>query len=205
MAQCVGVVLAGGAGRRLGRSKGDLRFRGTTLAERAAAVLWELCGSVLISTAPGTPNPAPAYPVIEDPAPAGRGPLVGIGAAYAATGAADLLVLACDYPRVGAELLRQVLDAAEPEDEAVILTDGAGRDHTLVGLWRRQAEPVVREAVQAGRFQVRGLLAELAVRRLGPSALPELDLDHLLFNLNWPEELGELVGGARRSIHRAEI
>ena len=38
MPQRVGVVLAGGEGRRLGRHKQDLRVGGRPLAERAAAV-----------------------------------------------------------------------------------------------------------------------------------------------------------------------
>jgi len=36
MAQRIGVVLAGGLGRRLGKPKGDVVLGGSTLADRAA-------------------------------------------------------------------------------------------------------------------------------------------------------------------------
>ena len=108
MAQRVGLVLAGGRGERLGRSKGDLSYDGKTLAERASALLWPICGSVLVSLSEGVENPAPNYPPLVDPPPSGRGPLAGIDAAFEATGDADLLVLACDYPCVTQALLRRL-------------------------------------------------------------------------------------------------
>src|SRR5262245_53002815 len=100
MGQLIGVVLAGGEGRRMGAPKGGIAFEGMSLAERAARTLRPVCGSVLVSIARGQPNPAPAYPYVEDETPTSRGPLAGILAAFASTGKADLLVLACDYPWV---------------------------------------------------------------------------------------------------------
>ena len=189
MAQRVGLVLAGGRGERLGRTKGDLPFEGSTLAERAAALLWPICGSVLVSISEGAENPAAAYPCLVDPPPAGRGPLAAIDAAFDATGDADLLVLACDYPFVTQALMRRLASHAMGEDDIVMMTDFAGRDHPLVALWCRCAASAVREAVTARRFKVRGLLPDVAVRRLGPSEFQGIDLDKALFNLNRPEDL----------------
>ncbi|HXV76499.1 MAG TPA: molybdenum cofactor guanylyltransferase [Candidatus Polarisedimenticolaceae bacterium] len=192
MPQTVGVVLAGGRGDRLGRTKGDLAIDGNSLAERAASLLWPLCGSVLISIADGMANPAPDYPVVVDRPPPGRGPLVGIDAAFAATGDADLLVLACDYPRVSQSLMRRLASHAAATDDLVMMTDFAGRDHPLVGLWRRAVAGVVRRAVETGRYKVRALLLELRVRRIGPAEFPGVDLDRVLLNVNSPEELARL-------------
>jgi molybdopterin-guanine dinucleotide biosynthesis protein A len=192
MAQRVGLVLAGGRGERLGRSKGDLSYDGKTLAERAAALLWPICGSVLVSLSEGAENPAPGYPPLVDPPPPGRGPLAGIDAAFEATGDADLLVLACDYPFVTQELLRRLASHAMGEDDVVMMTDFTGRDHPLVALWCRCAAAGVREAVTAERLKVRGLLPDLAVRRLGPAEFQGIDLDRALFNLNRPEDLSAI-------------
>lgn len=189
MSQTIGLVLAGGRGSRMGQPKGELLFRGRSLAERAAFALRPLCGSVLIGVAPGAPNPAPGFPAVEDPLPAGRGPLAGLEAAFAATGRADLLVLACDYPAVETDLLRAILAAARPEDDLVFPVDPKGKDHPLVGLWRRSAEPVVREALARRQHKVRALLAELAVRRLRERELPSFDLGRALLNVNVPEDL----------------
>ena len=113
--------------------------------------------------------------------------------ALSETGNADLLVLACDYPRVDTTLMRKVvLFADEGDENLVMLTDPAGRDHPLVAAWQRSAAPVVREAVEEGRFKVLGLLPDLDVRRLGPVMLPGLDLGRVLLNVNWPDDLRKL-------------
>jgi len=192
MSQNVGVVLAGGTGTRLGRAKGELEYQGTRLAERAAALLWPICGSVLISVAPGSPNPAPGYPVVEDAPPPGRGPLAGLHAAFEATHASGLLVLACDYPWVGGDLLRRLLAFASADYDLVMPTDGAGRDHPLVALWSRTTEAHVRDALGRRQYKVRALLAEWRVRRLSPRELGGIDPDRALFNVNWPADLDAL-------------
>ena len=171
MSQRVGVVLAGGAGRRLGHDKAALTVHGVPLAQRAASVLWLFCGSVLISIAPGTANPAPDWPSVEDAPPGGRGPLAGILAAFAVSGKADLLVLACDYPRVGKHLIESILSRPLGEDDLVLPTDDAGRDHPLVALWSRRMEAQVRAAVDAGRYRVHSLFPDCCVRRIPPEAL----------------------------------
>jgi len=185
----VGLVLAGGRGSRLGGPKGQLRLGGMTLAERAALTLAAVTEGVLVSVAPGGPNPAPGYPVIEDRPPAGMGPLAGIAAAYSVSEGRDLLVLACDYPRVGPELLRALLGRAAVEDEIVLVRGADERDHPLVGLWRGVLRRRVDEAVGCGALRVSDLVAASRVRRLGPRELSGFDLGLALVNVNRPEDL----------------
>jgi molybdopterin-guanine dinucleotide biosynthesis protein A len=189
MGQRVGVVLAGGRGTRLGRTKGDLEVDGIPLAQRAATALWPHCGSVLISVAQGAPNPAPDWPLVEDLPPPGRGPLAGVAAAFALSGDADLLVLACDYPRVGATLMGAL--AASPLDhvDLVMPTDAAGRDHPLVAHWSRRMERLVNAALNEGRFRVQGLFPDCRIRRLRPVQLALPDPDRTLHNVNWPTDV----------------
>ena len=189
MGQKVGVVLAGGQGTRFGRPKGDLTFEGTTLAQRAAAVLWPHCGSVLISVAQGAPNPAPAWSAVEDFPPPGRGPLAGIAAAFAASSGADLLVLACDYPRVGPDLIAGLASVPLEDVDLVMPTDGSGRDHPLVASWSRRMQALVNDALDDGRFRVQSLFPDCRVRRLPPGQLPVMDIDHALHNVNFPTDL----------------
>ncbi|HZN55363.1 MAG TPA: molybdenum cofactor guanylyltransferase [Candidatus Polarisedimenticolaceae bacterium] len=188
MAQLIGLVLAGGEGRRFGEPKGSVKLGGSTLAERAARALKPLCGSVIVSVAKGGKNPAPAHPAIED---AGErsGPLGGIAAVFASTGRADLLVLACDYPAVGTSLLRSLIAASDGSDDLVFPVDAAGRDHPLVGLWRRSAESVVIAALAEGQRKVQAILPDLSVRRLPAQVFPNFDLARVLANVNWPGDL----------------
>src|SRR5215470_1731561 len=107
----------------MGRPKGDLVVDGRAMAERAARTLAPVCASVLISVAPGAVNPAPSFTSVEDAPPAGRGPLAGLQAAFLATGNADLVVLACDYPAASTDLLRAVLAQAPEDADCVFPTD----------------------------------------------------------------------------------
>lgn len=189
MAQKVGLVLAGGRGTRLGRSKGDLAVNGTRLAQHAAEALWPHCGSVLISIAQGLPNPAPDWPTVEDFPPPGRGPLAGIASAFAVSGDADLLVLACDYPEVGTELMGALAAVSLAEVDLVFPTDAAGRDHPLVGGWSRRMQPILEEALDAGRFRVHGVFPDCRLRRLSPEQLALPGASAMLHNVNYPSDL----------------
>ena len=188
MAQTIGVVLAGGRGQRFGRPKGDVVLGGSTLADRAARALKPLCGSVVVSLGHGSPHPAPAYAAIED-AVKDRGPLGGLSAAFAATGKADLFVLACDYPAVGTSFLRSMLAEAQGDEDVVLPVDTAGRDHPLVAIWRRSAEKVVNAALKEETYKVQALFPDLTVRRLPPALFPNFDLSRVLANVNWEQDL----------------
>jgi molybdopterin-guanine dinucleotide biosynthesis protein A len=187
MAQLIGVVLAGGEGRRFGRPKAEILLGGSTLADRAARALKPLCGSLLVSVARGTPPPT-SHAIVEDLEP-GCGPLGGIAAAFAATGQADLLLLACDYPAVGTSFLRALLAAAEGDDDVVMPVDPNGRDHPLVALWRRSAEAAVVAALAERAYKVQAVLPDLKVRRLPSALFPNFDLQRVLANVNWPRDL----------------
>jgi molybdopterin-guanine dinucleotide biosynthesis protein A len=193
MAQKIGLVLAGGRGERLGRSKGDLVIDGLPLAQRAAEALFPHCGSVLISVAQGAANPAPDWPVIEDFPPPGRGPLAGIASAFAVSGDADLLVLACDYPNVDSTLMGLLAQAPLDEVDLLMPTDAAGRDHPLVASWSRRMQPIIDDALDAGRFRVQSLFPDCRVRRLPPDQLPlagaAAPMLQKLHNVNFPTDL----------------
>jgi molybdopterin-guanine dinucleotide biosynthesis protein A len=96
-----GVLLTGGASRRMGSDKAQLVVNGETLAARSARVLSEVCDPV-IEVGPGVSG-LPA--VREDPP--GAGPLLALLAGRGALGnPRSVLLLACDLPFVEAPLLR---------------------------------------------------------------------------------------------------
>ena len=80
----VGIVLAGGEGRRVGgRDKGLLTLRGTPVVERVLSVLRSQCGEVLIVANRHQDDYARFARVIGDETPGHAGPLAGIVAALA--------------------------------------------------------------------------------------------------------------------------
>jgi molybdopterin-guanine dinucleotide biosynthesis protein A len=113
-----GILLTGGASRRMGRDKATLVVDGETLALRAARVLQSVCDPVVEVGPAVTTLPA----VREEPA--GAGPLAALVAgADAVAPNGPVLLLACDLPRVDAPLLRLLADW--PGDASVVpIADG---------------------------------------------------------------------------------
>ncbi|MEM7350154.1 MAG: molybdenum cofactor guanylyltransferase [Acidobacteriota bacterium] len=193
----VGVVLAGGASRRMGRDKASLRLGPTSLAERAAGALSEVLATVVVADR-GHHRVAGCESVRDGD---GAGPAAGILGAAAAYPVRDLLVLACDLPAVPIALLRHLADFSSdrPRDEA-------GHCAALVPRWRRGIEPLcalyrrsaleaLAEEVRAGRFALRSLLLERLseVRFLeGPELAAFGDPQRLFANLNTPDDLALL-------------
>ncbi len=116
----VGVVLAGGQSRRMGRDKALLRLEdGRMLLERTVHVLRTVgLDDVLLSVSSAertaalreaVPSAA-ALPVIADDAP-NHGPLGGLAAALRARPGRAVLLVACDLPHLDRRALELVVDA----------------------------------------------------------------------------------------------
>ncbi|HET7562694.1 MAG TPA: molybdenum cofactor guanylyltransferase MobA [Rhodanobacteraceae bacterium] len=83
-ADTLGIVLAGGAGARVGGAdKGLLPVHGKPVVERIAAVLRPQCGELVIVANRNTADYARVGRVIADETPGHAGPLAGIAAALA--------------------------------------------------------------------------------------------------------------------------
>jgi molybdopterin-guanine dinucleotide biosynthesis protein A len=136
----VGVVLAGGASRRMGRDKAALAVDGETLAARAARRLLGVCPRVAI--ADGGRGLVPGLPCLPD-AP-GAGPAAGILGAARDLPGHPLLVLACDLPRVSEALLRELVGCLPVAEggEAGDTPDAGTDPDWVVPRWERGLEPL---------------------------------------------------------------
>src|SRR5438105_14773030 len=109
---CAGLLLTGGASRRMGRDKALLEVDGQRLVDRAAALLAAVADPV-VEVGPGWSG-LPA--VREDPP--GSGPLAAVSTGAAALRRAGhhgpALVLAVDMPKVRVDLLRLLARRARP-------------------------------------------------------------------------------------------
>ncbi len=186
----VGVVLAGGRSRRMGRDKAQLRLGSASLVEQAAARLLEVTAEVLVADRGRVL--APGHRSIADGD--GAGPVAGILGAAELYPGRDLLVLACDLPRVPAELLRRL---ARPMAEDACVPRWRRGLEPLCALYRPPALAVMAAAARAGRF---GLHAVLRQESLHVRALEGRDLEafgppaDIFLNLNTPEDLARLEG-----------
>ena len=153
-----GLVLTGGASRRLGVDKATLMLDGETLADRAARLLSARCDRVL-EVGPGVTE---LHAVRESPP--GSGPLAALAAgtaALAATGVIDSVVLlACDLPWVESvldALVAVALDDA-PSPVAVVPVDGDGRRQYVCARYGPSALLRASTLVAAGERSLRGLM-----------------------------------------------
>lgn len=183
------VVLAGGAGRRLGGAdKPGIRVGGRPLLDRVLDAVADAARAIVVG--PPRPTGRAATWVREEPA--GGGPVAALAAALPLATSGTIAVLAADLPFLTAgvvALLRHALaegagvatgaaraeegagraaaDAAAGSLDGALLVDGDGRDQLLVGVWRTDAlrGALARHPVPAG-VPFRVLVGGLAVRRV---------------------------------------
>jgi len=186
-----GVVLAGGAGRRVhGRDKGLLTVRGQPAALHIARRLAGCCDRVLISAN----RNMQAYrdlgvgPVVADQRAGHRGPLAGLEAIRPLLRAPLIVVAPCDLPEVGSDVPAALLAAlrADRSLDAVYARSGAGSHYLLAGL-RRRALCSVSTQLDAGSGAVRQWLATLNTAVLSLSGDPAPDLRDRNAPQDWEE------------------
>ena len=175
---CAGIVLAGGAARRMGGiDKTMLDVGGVAILDRVLGTL--SAADVAPVTVVGEPRPV-SYPVRwtrEEPP--GGGPVAGLAAGLASETAPHVVVVAGDLPFVTSgtiEALRGAAAAAGSAGQAgAILVDATGRDQPLVGCWSTEALRAALPSEPAGTSMWR-MLAPLQVARI-PAGMPVLDCD----------------------------
>lgn len=151
-----GILLTGGAGRRLGADKATLLLDGERLAERQAHLLREVCDPCL-EVGPGASG---LRSIREDPA--GAGPLVAMAAGGAALRrdghGGGALVVAVDLPLLTADVLRFL--ARFPGSGSVVpFVDG--RAQPLCARYSARALEAAARLGAAGERSMKALLEAL--------------------------------------------
>ncbi|MEY3019059.1 MAG: hypothetical protein RLZZ272_43 [Actinomycetota bacterium] len=178
-----GIVLAGGASRRMGSAKAALEWEGRTLLDRVVGTLGRAVdGPVVVAAAPGGAlpplhsTPPQRWHRVDDPV-ADRGPLTGLATALVAHAAGSappelVFVSAVDLPLLSVELVRRILAllrAAPDVDVALPRIDG--RAQPLAAAWRTRTTSDVLLRSQRGEGGFRDLLGSLRVMELDREAL----------------------------------
>jgi molybdopterin-guanine dinucleotide biosynthesis protein A len=181
-----GIVLAGGAARRLsGVDKPALLLGGKPLLARAIEALGEASPIVVVGPQregfPGVEWTREAEP--------GSGPVAALAAGLDALGpsaGAVVVVLAADLAGVRKSTVDKVVSAIGHADGA-LLVDASGHRQWLIGAWRVDA---LRQALpeRVGGASLRGMLGGLTIVEVQAEDGESLDIDT-------PEDL-ESFGGA---------
>lgn len=153
------IVLAGGAGRRMGGAdKPALRLGDATLFDRALAAVPGAERVVVVG--PPRPTSRAVTFCLEDPP--GGGPVAALAAGVPLTSAEVVVVLAADLPRVAPAV--PLLLAAVPASGVAVLRDADGRDNYLAAAWRRASLVSALESVTVpSGMSMRALFAGVPV------------------------------------------
>lgn len=146
----IGVLLAGGLGRRLGgRSKAAVEVAGRPLAAYPAAALAAVCDRVALVAKPGSDLPVlPGVERWDEPAEPHH-PLVGIVHALERADG-PVLVVAADMPYVTPDALTSVMTGARDAPAAVAVAGGVVQP--LLAVYAPAALPALRSAPANGRL-----------------------------------------------------
>ncbi len=168
----VGVVLAGGLGRRLGGDKAIVELEGRPLLLYPVEALHELCDEVVVVAKRDTVLPPLAGVAelwIEPDEP--RHPLAGVAHALRLAAGRSILVVAVDLPLMDAATLRTIAQAEPPASDAakVVVPRVHGRLQPLCALYTaaRAAGPGGLRPRRAGDRHRRGP-GDLRGRAVGP-------------------------------------
>jgi len=196
-AKTIGVLLAGGLGRRMGGGDKPLRtIGGRTLLqlviERMRPQVMEL-----VLNANGDPARFAAYglPVVPDSVVDNPGPLAGVlaGLDWAVENRPDCPVIvsvATDAPFLPADLVARLTEGLEREGADLACAASGGQAHPVVGLWPVRLRADLRRAlVDEG---VRKVDAWTARYRLATVDFSDRPIDPF-FNANRPEDLDRAV------------
>lgn len=189
----LGVVLAGGASRRMGRDKAALTIGGEPLLRRVVSRLRLALADVAVVGDPAWQGLVPETRVLADAWP-GRGPLGALATALQGSDAPWALLVACDMPFPQPPLLREMArlalasSDAGADAEAVALRGPRGLEplHTA---YARACLPLALERLAGADASLQGLLAALRVCEVPAAVAQRLDPRNLsAFNANTPDD-----------------
>jgi molybdenum cofactor guanylyltransferase len=177
----MGVILAGGLGRRIGGAKAVVQLAGQPLISYPLEAVRTALSDVAVIAKADTQLPSlPGVTVwVEPDSP--RHPVVGIVQALALAEGRSVVVCACDLPFVTSELIYRLATADLGKSPAVVACCGTDVQ-PLLGCYAPRAIDPLRSGLPA-EAPVRELVASLNPRML------EVGDPELLFNINSPEDL----------------
>jgi molybdopterin-guanine dinucleotide biosynthesis protein A len=191
-----GVIMAGGASRRLGRNKALERIGGRALIERVTDGLVPLTTEVLAVVARREQAAALRLPsrvrVVTDRYP-GRGSLGGIFTGLEASAEPWSLVVACDMPFLNPELLRHLIEESANVDAVVPRLEE--QPEPLHALYSKACLGPLERMLRADQLKIAPLFEAVRVRYVDEETIERIDPRRLsFFNINTQADLEEARG-----------
>jgi len=183
----IGIVLAGGKSRRMGRDKALLPFQGTTLLEYIIMQMRKAVEDVIVVAdmperyvlADGTRVVGDIYPE--------AGPLGGIVTGLHVAKEGYHPVVGCDMPYLEPAMLRLLIREAQGFDG--VIPEVAGRIEPLCAVYHSRCVVALEMALLQGERAVHRAIEYVNMKRVREDVLRTVDKDLRSFiNLNTPAE-----------------
>jgi len=188
LAPLYGLVLAGGASRRMGRDKAALEYGGESQLARTHALVARHVERAFVSVrADQRDDPTRARHAQIVDGPAGAGPIAGIAAAQAAHPQAAWLVVACDLPFLGDAALERLVASRGAHPVTAFRSAHDGLPEPLCAIYEPVTRSGILEAIAGGRLCPRKFVISTGVPLLAPADPAALD------NVNTPTEFEDAV------------
>jgi len=190
LADCTGVLVAGGQASRLGGlAKGLLRAGGEPLAARSLRLFHELFAEALVVANDAAPYQGFGVRVVPDLI-AGKGAPGGLHAALSAVATPWVFTAGCDMPFLSAGPISWLADRRDAPAVAVVWR---GRLEPLHAFWSRECLPTVERMVRAGNPSMWKLCTAVGARFVSEEEWRAADPEGRSFeNANTPEDLARL-------------
>jgi molybdopterin-guanine dinucleotide biosynthesis protein A len=143
-----GIILAGGASRRMGRNKAMLKLHDAPLIEKVYRTMAAIFSDIVIVT--NSPEEYAFIPCRKTPdIYPGAGSIAGLHAGMAASHTERIFVAACDMPFLNADLIR-MLCSRDMEAEAVVPLNSEGFFEPLHAVYAVSALDTARDIIEKG-------------------------------------------------------
>lgn len=153
-----GLILAGGAGRRMGGvDKGLMASRGRPLIAHVIDRLAPQVGPLIISANRHLADyQAFGHPLVSDDEPDYPGPLAGLAAGLAACRTEWLICVPCDSPHLPLDLVSRLHEALDASSARLAVARVAGQMQPTFQLCHRALLPALRDYLATGERRVGG-------------------------------------------------
>ncbi|KGE20334.1 molybdenum cofactor guanylyltransferase [Paenibacillus wynnii] len=196
-----GILLAGGASRRMGVNKALLEIGGVPLISNISSELSAVAHTVMISCSEKDKD-SDTYrflglPIITDTY-AGLGPLGGLHAGLSHSQTEWNAVVACDLPFVTKELLQHIFNRAgnaESNVQAIVPVAANGKVQPLLAMYHINVLPSLEAALENRHSRVMEWLQGLNVLYIPEDEFPDSFMNQrdVLLNMNTPDDYQTVV------------
>ena len=192
------LLLCGGHSSRMGQDKALLDAGGEALYRRAARA--GAAFSERIFSANGRLEPPEGFIPVRDSF-ADCGPMAGIHAGLLASRSEALVCAPCDAPYYDGELAAFLAESWHDGLDALILRDGTGRVHPLMGVYAKTCLPAFEDCLKAGKLKIMLTLNTLRLEIIGLDGKMN---ERVFLNLNTPESYEAFLRAERENTARGK-